>query len=217
MKKFTYINNNVANANFLIYERTTNTIFKPRKFITKLQHSNYSKYGINALAQSENEITPNQILMFCFRPESYVKLHRIEQCIPEMSSLKEEDAKWKINIKHEPACALHTKPDVKMKKEPGSRNEKPLKHDPGYTPTHDLSVVTSVLCMTQDTLLHMTSVLRSMTQYTLLHMTSVMTEMETLTFQRRSSKLNLMSVMAKLVSNVKVRKKLLKTVRKFML
>ena len=79
--------------------------------------------------------------MFCFRPESYVKLHRIEQCIPEMSSLKEEDAKWKINIKHEPACALHTKPDVKMKKEPGSRNEKPLKHDPGYTPTHDLSVV----------------------------------------------------------------------------
>ena len=124
-----------------MYERTTNTIFKPRKFITKLQHSNYSKYGINALAQSENEITPNQILMFCFRPESYVKLHRIEHCIPEISSLKEEDAKWKINIKHEPACALNINSEMKIKKEPGSGNEKPLKHYPGYTPTHDLSVV----------------------------------------------------------------------------
>ena len=106
-----------------------------------------------------------------------------------MSSLKEENAKWKINIKHEPGCALHikseirikeepgcpvhtkpdvkvkkepgcpvhtkpdvkikkepgcplhTKPDVKIKKEPGCENEKPMKHDPGYTPAHDLSVV----------------------------------------------------------------------------
>ena len=74
-----------------------------------------------------------------------------------MSSLKEEDAKWKINIKHEPGCALHiksemrikeepgcpvhTKSDVKIKKEPGCKNEKPMKHDPGYTPAHDLSVV----------------------------------------------------------------------------
>ena len=79
--------------------------------------------------------------MFCFRPESYVKLHRIEQCIPEMSSLKEEDAKWKINIKHEPGCSLHIKSEMKIKKEPGSGNEKPLKHDSGYTPAHDLSVV----------------------------------------------------------------------------
>ena len=74
-----------------------------------------------------------------------------------MSSLKEENAKWKINIKHEPGCALHiksemkakkepgcplhTKSDVKAKKEPGCENEKPMKHDPGYTPAHDLSVV----------------------------------------------------------------------------
>ena len=74
-----------------------------------------------------------------------------------MSSLKEEDAKWKINIKHEPACALyiksemkmkkepgcplHTESDVKIKNEPGSGNEKPLKHDPGYTLAHDLSIV----------------------------------------------------------------------------
>ena len=74
-----------------------------------------------------------------------------------MSSLNEEDAKWKINIKHEPACALyiksemkmkkepgcplHTESDVKIKNEPGSGNEKPLKHDPGYTLAHDLSVV----------------------------------------------------------------------------
>ena len=116
-------------------------------------------------------ITPNQKLLFCFRPESYVKLHRIEQCIPEMTSLKEEDAKWKLNIKHEPACALHikfemklkkepgcpvhtksdvkikkepgcpvhTKSNVKLKKEPGCEKEKPMTHDPGYTPAHDLS------------------------------------------------------------------------------
>ena len=84
-----------------------------------------------------------------------MKLHRIEQCIPEISSLKEEDAKWKINIKQEPGCALHiksemkikkepgcpvhTKSEVKISKEPGCENEKPLKHDPGYTPAHDLS------------------------------------------------------------------------------
>ena len=35
-----------------------------------------------------------------------------------MSSLKEEDAKWKINIKHEPGT-LNIKSDVKIKKEPG--------------------------------------------------------------------------------------------------
>ena len=58
-----------------------------------------------------------------------------------MSSLKEEDAKLKINIKHEPGCSLHIKSEMKIKKDPGSGNEKPLKHDPGYTPAHDLSVV----------------------------------------------------------------------------
>ena len=74
-----------------------------------------------------------------------------------MTSLKEEDAKWKINIKHEPSCALHiksemkikkepgcplhTKSEVKIKKDPGCENEKPMKHDHGYTPAHDLSAV----------------------------------------------------------------------------
>ena len=87
--------------------------------MTKLQHLTYSKYVITVVVLSENEITPNQKLLFCFRPESYVKLHRIEQCIPEMTSLKEEDAKWKINIKHESACALHIKSERKIKKDPG--------------------------------------------------------------------------------------------------
>ena len=136
--------------------------------------------------------------MFCFRSESYVKLHRIDQCIPEMSSIKEENAKWKINIKQEPGCPLHTKSDgkikkepgcplhtksdvkvkkepgcplhtksdvkikqepgcplltkfdVKIKKEPGCENEKPLKHDPGYTPAHDLSVVHDLTMIADD-------------------------------------------------------------------
>ena len=60
-------------------------------------------------------------------------MHRIDQCIPEMDSVKDEDSKWKINIKHQPKCALHKKCEM---------NEKPMKHDPGYTPTqHDLSDV----------------------------------------------------------------------------
>ena len=46
-----------------------------------------------------------------------------------------------MNIKKEPGCPVHTKSDVKKKKEPGCKNEKPMKHDPGYTPVHDLSVV----------------------------------------------------------------------------
>ena len=98
-------------------------------------------YLINFVVLGENHITPNQKLLFCFRPESYVRLHRIDQCIPEMTSLKEEDAKWKINIKHEPGCALHIKSHVKIKKEPGCENAKPLKHYPGYTPQYDLSAV----------------------------------------------------------------------------
>ena len=67
-----------------------------------------------------------------------------------MSSLKEEDAKWKINIKHEPGtlniksdvkikkepgCPVHTKSDVKMKKEPGcpvhTKSDVKIKKEPG--------------------------------------------------------------------------------------
>ena len=60
-------------------------------------------------------------------------MHRIDQCIPEMDSVKDEDSKWKINIKHQPKCALHKKCEM---------NEKPMKHDPGYTPAqHDPSDV----------------------------------------------------------------------------
>ena len=94
-----------------------------------------------------------------------------------MTSLKEEDAKWKINIKHEPGCALyikselkikkepgcpvHTKSDVKINKEPGCpfhtksemkimnepecENEKPLKHDPGYTGEGDVDLPEKII------------------------------------------------------------------------
>ena len=73
-----------------------------------------------------------------------MKLHRIEQCIPEMSSLKKEDAKWKINIKHEPGCALHIKSEIKIKKEPGcpvhTKSDVKIKKEPGC-PVHTKSDV----------------------------------------------------------------------------
>ena len=49
-----------------------------------------------------------------------------------MDSIKMKYPKWKINIKHEPRCALHIKSEM---------NEKPIKHDPGYAIAHDLSGV----------------------------------------------------------------------------
>ena len=61
--------------------------------------------------------------MYYFRPEAYVKLYRIDKCIPEMSSLKEEEAKWKINMKHEPGCALHIKSETIITTEKVTKNE----------------------------------------------------------------------------------------------
>ena len=98
----------------------------------------------------DNDNAVNQNLMFYFSLQAYVKLHRIDQCIPGMTSLKEEDAKGKINTKHEPGCALHiksemkiskepgcplhTKSEVKISKEPGCEIEPPVKQEPGCTP-----------------------------------------------------------------------------------
>ena len=61
-----------------------------------------------------------------------------------MSSLKEEDAKWKINMKHEPGCALHIKSEMKVKKEPGCplhiKSDVKIKKEPGC-PVHTKSDV----------------------------------------------------------------------------
>ena len=61
-----------------------------------------------------------------------------------MNSLKEEDAKWKINIKHEPGCALHIKSEMKIKKEPGcpvhTKSDVKIKKEPGC-PVHTKSDV----------------------------------------------------------------------------
>ena len=72
------------------------------------------------------------------------RLIRALQCIPEMTSLKEEDAKWKINIKHEPTCALHIKSERKIKKDPGcpvhTKSDVKISNEPGC-PVHTKSDV----------------------------------------------------------------------------
>ena len=52
-------------------------------------------------------------------------------------------ANWKINIKHEPRCALHIKSEL---------NEKPMKikHEPGCTAVHDLSDVNDLMTVKAD-------------------------------------------------------------------
>ena len=92
----------------------------------------------------DNDNAVNQNLMFYFSLQAYVKLHRIDQCIPGMSSLKEEDAKGKINTKHEPGCALHIKSEMKISQEPGcplhTKSEMKISKEPGC-PLHTKSEV----------------------------------------------------------------------------
>ena len=62
--------------------------------------------------------------MFNFRPQAFIKLHRIDDWIPKIhSTIVGNSERLKLNMKHDPACALNIKSEIKQ--EPMM-----LKHDP---------------------------------------------------------------------------------------
>ena len=62
--------------------------------------------------------------MFNFRSGAFIKLHRIDEWIPKIhATIVGNSKRVKLNMKHDPACALNIKSEIKQ--EPMM-----LKHDP---------------------------------------------------------------------------------------